>query len=219
MHADGSGCHRSRVAACAGDAARLAVACGRALFLLAVVILWACGSATPTDDPGVRSAGDHVLLYDGPELEVALGIAYASGHLGDSDLVLWASLAGTDDGARVTVDRAAVSVQMPNRRIVPLMTQEEFRGRYGALQGAARRAAVAAPSLVATGPGRAPCGSWFFADPGVGFPRDVLRISVLEACDGPLFFRIPGGVQPGRWELEIHLRESVVEIPFVLEAD
>jgi hypothetical protein len=191
----------------------------RRLAALTLIIAGACSSAPPTVAPAVRAVGDHVLLYDGPELEVALGIAYASGRLGDSDLVLWTSLAGTEDGARVTVDRAAVSVRMPDRTIVPLMTQEEFRGRYGALQGAARRAAVAAPSLVATAPGRAPCGSWFFADPGVGFPRDVLHISVLEACDGPLFFRIPGGVQPGRWELEIHLRESVVEIPFELTAD
>jgi len=32
-----------------------------------------------------------------------------------------------------------------------------------------------------------------------------------------LFFHVPGGVQPGRWELEIALEESAVEIPFVLD--
>jgi hypothetical protein len=47
--------------------------------------------------------------------------------------------------------------------------------------------------------------------------KTVLTISSVEVCDGILFFLVPGGVQSGRWMLEIKLEDTVVQIPFVLD--
>ncbi len=77
-------------------------------------------------------------------------------------------------------------------------------------------AEVFSPTALDSRPTRRPCGDWFFRAPTDGLTRDVLTFSSVEVCDGILFFHVPGGVQPGRWVLEIKLEESIVEIPFVL---
>jgi len=38
-------------------------------------------------------------------------------------------------------------------------------------------------------------------------------------CSGPLVFKVPGGIQPGRWRLIIEQEESRVDVPFELEAE
>jgi hypothetical protein len=73
------------------------------------------------------------------------------------------------------------------------------------------------PSLLSYRANRRPCGEWFLRTPSEGLPRDTLIISALDVCDGVLIFHVPGGTQPGRWELSIELEESVVEIPFILD--
>lgn len=193
----------------------------RPRLVLAVIplVLTACASTVPTGEPGVSATGEHYLLAEGPELEVALGTGYANGHLGAEILILGVSLTAAPGVARTVVDRAAISVQTPDRRTIPPLGRDEYRERFAKLHGAARQAAMSSPTLVGTGPGRRPCGEWFYADPTTAFARDVLYVSPFEACDGELFFEVPGGVQPGRWELEIRLEESVVEIPFTLRLD
>jgi hypothetical protein len=48
---------------------------------------------------------------------------------------------------------------------------------------------------------------------------DELPLSSSQICSGPLVFKVPGGVQPGRWRLIIELQESRADIPFTLELD
>jgi len=187
------------------------------LLISCIVFGWACSSAVPTDDPGVSAVGDHVRIYDGAELQVVLGFGYADGHVGEDYLLLGASLAGTSGGSVATVDRTEISVQTPDRRRIPLLSQSDFRVAYGKLNAAARRAEVFSPTALDSTPSRRPCNDWFFRAPTDGLARDTLTISSIEICDGILFFHVPGGVQPGRWELEIKLEESVVEIPFYLD--
>jgi hypothetical protein len=178
----------------------------------------ACATTVPTGDPGIRAAGSSTLIAEGPELKVALGFGHANAHLGAETLILGLSLAASPGADRTTVDRDRISVQTPDRRRIRLMSRAEYRERFAKLHGAARQAAMLSPTLIGTGQIRRPCGAWFFADPTLDFARDQLVVSPFEACDGELFFSVPGGVQPGRWELEIRLEESTVEIPFTLRA-
>jgi hypothetical protein len=178
---------------------------------------WACSSAVPTGDPGVSAVGEHFYLYEGSELEIALGAGYAAGHVGEEFLLLGASFAGANSGRMTTVDSAGISVQTPDGRMIPLMSQAEFLEAYGRLNAAARRAEVYSPTALESRPTRRPCGDWFFRVPTDGLARDVLTFSSIEVCEGILFFHVPEGVEPGRWVLEIKLEDSVVEIPFVLD--
>jgi len=178
---------------------------------------WACSSAVPTEVPGVSAVGDHVRIYEGAELEVVLGTRYAAGHVGEEYLLLGASLAGASGERRAEVDRAEISVQTPNRRNIPLLSQADFREAYGKLNVAARQAEVFSPTALDSRPTRRPCNDWFFKAPTDGLARDVLTISSIEVCVGILYFHVPEGVQPGRWALEIKLEDSVIEIPFFLD--
>ena len=178
---------------------------------------WSCSSAVPTDVPGVSAVGDHFRSAAGAELEVVLSSRYASGHLGEEVLILGVSLSGADGGKTVKVDRAGITAQTPDRRRLPLMSQDDFRAVFGTLNAAARQAELSSPTALDSRPARRPCNDWFFKAPTDGLTRDVLFISSMDVCDGLLFFHVPGGVQPGRWQLEIALTESDVEIPFVLD--
>jgi hypothetical protein len=46
---------------------------------------------------------------------------------------------------------------------------------------------------------------------------DEIPINSAQICSGPLAFKVPGGIQPGRWRLIIELQESRADIPFTLE--
>ena len=177
----------------------------------------ACSSATSIDVPGVSAVGDHVHRTDGAELDVVLSSRYAAGRLGDEYMILGVAFSGADGGTAVKVDRAGITAQTPDRRKLPLMSQEDFRAVFGKLNAAARGAELSSPTALDSRPMKRPCNEWFFRAPSDGLTRDVLFITPVEVCDGLLFFHVPGGVQPGRWELEIALEESAVEIPFVLD--
>jgi hypothetical protein len=187
------------------------------LLIFYIVSSWACSSAVPTGDPGVSAVGEHFFLYEGPEIEIALGIGYAAGHLGEKYLLLGATFAGNNSGRMARVERAGISVRTPDRQTIPLMIQADFLEAYGKLNAAARRAEVYSPTTLESRPTRRPCGDWFFRVPTDGLARDVLTFSSIEVCEGILFFHVPEGVGPGRWVFEIKLEDSVVEIPFVLD--
>ena len=187
------------------------------LLIILAVVAGACSSAVPTGDPGVSAVGDHVRIYEGAELEVVLGTGYAAGHVGEEYLLLGASLAGASGERMAEVDRAEISVQTPDQRNIPLLSQADFREAYGKLNVAARQAEVFSPTALDSRPTRRPCNDWFYKAPTDGLARDVLTISSIEVCVGILYFHVPERVQTGRWALEIKLEDSVVEIPFFLD--
>jgi hypothetical protein len=177
----------------------------------------ACSSAIPTETPGVSEVGENTRLYEGPDLLAAIGTRFAEQNLGKEYLILEVAFSGPGAGRVAEVDRDRISVRTPDGRRLPLMSQREFGEAYGELYAVANQLErLSSPTTETGGFGR-PCGDWFFRKPGDGLARDVLFISALQSCRGPLFFRVPGGVQPGRWEIEIGLEESTAEIPFFLE--
>jgi len=192
--------------------------CFRTGFLIFCAVSgWACSSAVSTGDPGVSAVGEHFLLYEGPEIEIALGVGYAAGHVGEEYLLLGASFAGASSPKMTRVGRAGISVQTPDRQTIPLLSQAGFLEAYGKLNAAARRAEVYSPIALGSRPSRRPCGDWFFRAPSDGLTRDALSFSSVEVCNGILYFHVPGGVQPGRWVFEAKLEDGTVEIPFVLD--
>jgi len=51
-----------------------------------------------------------------------------------------------------------------------------------------------------------------------GLASDEVPVNTFQLCSGPLVFRVPGGVQPGRWHLVIELKKNRVDVPFELAA-
>ena len=187
------------------------------LIVFCAAVIAACSSVAPTGNPEIRAVGEHFFSYEGSEIEIALGTGYAAGHVGEDFLLLGASFAGANGERMATVDRARISVNTPDRQTIPLMSQADFRDAYAKLNSAARLAEAFSPTVLDSTPTRRPCNEWFFRAPSDGLTRDVLTISSTEVCHGILYFHVLRGVQPGCWELEIELEETVVEIPFVLD--
>lgn len=186
------------------------------VFLLAAALAsGACATAVPTDTPGLSRVREYVLAYDGPELRSELGYRAAASRLGEEWLLLKLSLSAAR-GALTTVEGAGIRVRTPDGRELPLIDMGDFWGVHAELRIALDQMDAWGPPVARLeGAGR-PCTEWFLAPPGSFSDRPYLGLDPSSWCSGPLVFRVPGGVQPGRWVLMIDLEESDVRIPFVL---
>jgi len=174
-----------------------------------------CTSATPTDTPGVDQLGQYILRFKGPEVEVVTGVRHAAANLGSEWLLLEVAVS-SPGGAKATIERDKIFVRTPAGDRIPLASQEEFGRAFGGLQPFLRQADVVRDPMDYFPPSRQDCGLDLFAAPGAQVVFDQVSVNDRRACQGRLFFRVPGGVQPGRWVLGIDLEETTVRIPFTL---
>jgi hypothetical protein len=149
---------------------------------------------------------------------VALGYSHASRSLGDEWLIVAVELTASSRRGATVVNHSDISAITPDGRRLPLISQEEFRSNFGSFRVALERALRSLPILGRYDSAQMPCERWFLADPFGGFAYDEVPVNTFQLCSGPLVFKVPGGVQPGRWRLIIELEESRVDIPFELEA-
>jgi hypothetical protein len=175
----------------------------------------ACSSTRATDTPGVDQVGEYVKRYEGPELEMVLGYRYAASELGDEWLILESNLTAAH-GSVTKIDRSKVFVRTPAGDRIPMASQEELGEAFGSLRPNLRRASVNRDPLDYFPPNREECEASFFTAPGEGIAYNELTLNDRRVCQGRLFFKVPGGIQAGRWTFGIDLEESEVRIPFTL---
>lgn len=116
----------------------------------------------------------------------------------------------------IRVAREAIRLRGPDGRWYELAEQEQFRAAYSELQVALRSSQRMNPPPLSVASYREPCRQWYFAAPGSGFGFSYLDVGQHRMCNGPLVFKIPGGVQPGSWTLAIKPREHEERIQFTL---
>ena len=179
------------------------------------VTLVSCSSATPTDTPGVERMGRSVLRQSGPELITVLGYRFANSQMGDEWMILEVALS-SPGGQTAKVTRENVFLSTPGGNRLPLPTQKEFNEAYGSLRSTIAKADIDRDPLTYFPPDREPCAMRFFVTPGTGVSFDEVVMNDRRACYGRLFFKVQGGIQPGRWVLGIDLPESEIRIPFEL---
>jgi len=175
-----------------------------------------CSSAEPTDDPGVDRMGQYILMSKGPEAEVVIGYRHAQNTLGSEWLLLEAAMT-SPPGQTAIVERKNISLRTPGGATIPMATQKEFGEGYASLQGFISAANVARDPMDYWPPRKQTCLLEFFVEPGRGVAYDQVTVNDFRACQGRLMFKIPGGVQAGRYVLTIDLVESEIRIPFTLE--
>ena len=174
-----------------------------------------CTSATPTDTPGVDQLGQYLLRFKGADVEVVAGYRNAAARLASEWLML--ELAVSSPPAQMaTIKRDQVWVRTPAGDKIMLATQEEFGKAYGGLRSFLRQAEIVRDPMDYFPPSREECGLDFFAAPGSQVVFDQVSVNDRRTCQGQLFFKVPGGVQPGRWVLGVDLPETTVRIPFKL---
>ena len=190
--------------------------------LLALLATAACASSERpgATGPGTSEITRFAVLHEGPE--IAAIVAHPSGKrsLGEEWLALAVELTCTRDSGPVVVRRGDISLRSPDGRRLRPISQDEFRGNYPRLQIPTERSLANLPLLDRYELGRdLPCNRWFIVAPPRMLTFDEIPLSSSQICSGPLVFKVPGGIQPGRWRLIIELEESRADIPFVLELD
>jgi hypothetical protein len=167
----------------------------------------------PITEPVIDQPGEFISRYQGPELELLVSSRVANARLGEEWLVLQVGVGGMESAA-TEVRRDAVSVQLPDGERIPIMSHQAFSSQYSEIAGPARAAAIAAEPLDFTRGNRRDCTLDFMPLPGTSIVRESRFVTMRDLCQGLLYFRIPGGVQPGRYELRVELEERKVDLPF-----
>jgi hypothetical protein len=188
-----------------------------AVLIGTLVIVTACSSAVPTETPGVERLGEYLLRQNGTEADVVLGYKYAAQSLGSEWLILELAIT-SPSGKSAKFERENIWVRTPDGVQIPAATQKAFGEAYGAMRNRISQANVARDPMDYFPPNRQACSLDLYVAPGEGVAYDQVTVNDRRACQGKLFFYVPGGVQPGRYQLGIDLEEEEIRIPFTLEA-
>ncbi len=189
------------------------------LLLTVVVVLvaavTACSSAVPTETPGVERLGNYLLREKVPSAEVVLGYKYAEQSLGAEWLIL--EIAATSpQGESAKFERDKIWVRIPSGTQVPAASQKAFGEAYGGMRNQISQANVTRDPMDYFPPNRRACTTDLFVAPGEGVSYDQFTVNGQRACQGKLFFYIPGGTKSGRYVLGMDMEEDEIRIPFVL---
>jgi hypothetical protein len=187
---------------------------------LALVLTAACASSAlgPADETGTRVISKWSVFHDGPQVAATVVHPSAERSVGDEWLVLAVELTAQQGSGPLEVNRSDITLLTPNGRRLALVSQDEFRQNYPRIQIPVERALASLPLLDRYKPSRdVPCTRWFLVPPPGMLSFDEIPINSAQICSGPLAFKVPGGIQPGRWHLIIELQESRADIPFLLE--
>ncbi len=192
-----------------------------AMLLLGLLSITGCATSSVPDAeyPGTRQITTDAMLHEGPELVAVVGYLQPQRSLGDEWLILAVELTSKRGNKPIVISRSAISLRTPDGRRLTLISQEEFRRNFPRLQIPVERSLRTLPLLYRFEQDREPCGRWFFVSLPGEIAFDEVTLSSFQACSGPLLFKVPGGVQPGRWRLVVELEESRANIPFVLEVE
>jgi hypothetical protein len=180
----------------------------------AAFVTVSCSSTTNVGRPGSGPAGEYLMQGTGP-IEVLLSYKFAAQNPGEEWLLLEAMMTGSLRRA-TEVAREDIFVQTPTGEKIPLPTQKELSAEYSDIRALVRRFEIATQPLDVFSRDRRRCRLPFLVVPGKGTTADKTWLSDREVCVGPLFFPVPGGVQPGRWVLGIDFEEARMRIPFVI---
>jgi hypothetical protein len=188
------------------------------VFILGVMIaVTSCSSAVPTETPGVERLGEYILRQRGNEAEVIVAYKYAALNLGNEWLLLELALS-SPQGESAKFERKDIWVRTPDGVRIPAASQEAFGEAYRGIRAEISQANVVREPMDYFPPNRLPCSIQLYVAPGEGVVFDQVSVNDRRACQGKLFFYIPGGVQPGRYVLGMDLEEDEIRIPFTMEA-
>lgn len=170
----------------------------------------------PTVPERMTLQGEFVRTAYNNEGFVNLGYRIANGSLGEDWMYLQVGLCLQNGVKYQTLKREAFSVRTPDGKTVPLATQKEYGEALG-LAGLNARAKTQKDSLNYFPPGVTRADAFrFFADLGPGSTVSFDQVDVADnrASFGRLFFKIPGGIQPGLHWLVVKFASSEVHVPF-----
>lgn len=197
------------------------------IVLVGLAALWSAAPAeaqkpTPPTvaipQPGVPQImtleGKFVRAAYNNEGYVILGYQPANRSVGEEWMLLEVGITVRDGVKAYELTRAALSVDTPDGKTLPLPTVPEFRA--GNTQALQNRAKVQRDSINYFPPSATQaCRLGFFSDlQDRAMPWDQVELSDRRACLGRLYFKVPGGIKHGQHWLNVKFKDSLIRVPF-----
>jgi hypothetical protein len=174
--------------------------------------------AEPDQKVGIVS--QYVRIAENDEGWVVVGYRVANGSVDDEWMLLDMGITLQDGVENQVLARDSVFLVGPDAKVIPLATIKEHLQAGGALSALDRRASIQSDSINYFPAGsRRPCRLAFFSDPAQrrrGLARDEVDLDSELACAGRLYFKVPGGIQYGLYNLDVRLAKSVLRVPILI---
>lgn len=174
--------------------------------------------AVKLPQPGVPEAftleGKFVRAAYNNEGYVILGYQPANRSIAGEWMLLDVGITLLDKTPNYTLTRAAVSLETPDGKTIPMATSSEQRA--GGTEGLQQRANLQRDSIdYFPRSATLPCRLGFFSDlNSPAMPFDQVELSTNRACLGRIFFHVPGGITYGQHWLDVKFADSLVRVPF-----
>jgi hypothetical protein len=173
-------------------------------------------SAPKPDVPEVFTLmGQFVRVAYNNEGYATLGYRAVQQSIGGEWILLRTGFTLRKNQPGYVLKREHLSLKIPDGTVVPLATQQEFN-KAGGLRSLVMRDSKIHDSIdYFPADVTRPCAVKFFNDPGTrGLAWDQVELSSDRACLGRLFFKVPGGIVPGQYWLNVQFAKSMVQVPF-----
>jgi hypothetical protein len=201
---------------------RRMAAVAAALLLLVMIGVAPAVAQTPQYTPPKPTVSE-IFSLEGEWVRIAynnegyssLGYRYAQEQLGQEWMLLNVGITVRKPAPSYKLVRENLSLTTPDGKRIPLPTQKDYQGAN--LMALNMRAQSINDSINYYPPDASqPCAIKFFADSNSAFPLsfDQVELSWQRVCMGRLYFKVPGGVQPGQHFLNIKFANSELQVPF-----
>lgn len=171
-------------------------------------------------EPGVPEImsieGHFVRVAYNNEGYVVLGYETANRSVGEKWMLLEFGTTLREGVKDQKLTRAAISLDTPDGKHIPLPSIEEYRKGANETQGAQMRNKVQRESINYFPPSaRNVCRLGFFSDlEDKAVAWDQVELTSTRGCLGRLYFQIPGGVAYGQHFLNVKYEGSTLRVPF-----
>jgi hypothetical protein len=179
-----------------------------------VSVILAVPAPAAESEVQVQKIGETLVKWSGPQVEAVLSYRFAKHNPSEPWLLLTIGMTG-QSGKTLQVKRGGIRLTTPAGQSVPLATQKEFGEASVHLQAMLARATID-QEPVDYWLGRRPQRLGLFVMPGEGIAYNDVWVNDRTVAVGPLFFHLPGGTEPGTYQLDITAGESHIQIPFTI---
>jgi len=161
--------------------------------------------------------GTFIRVAENDEGWVTVAYRTANEAVGEEYALIRVGMTLTETKGTQTITRDDIKLVTPDGKVLPLMTQEEAEKASGQLAMLTKRAAMDTDSVnYFPNTANRPCELRFFAAiaaPRASMAYDQVELASQTACVGVLYFHVPGGIQYGNYNLDVHFENSIVKVP------
>jgi hypothetical protein len=148
---------------------------------------------------------------------VIVGYEIANESVGEEWMLLDLGMTVVKGTEAHKITRDDIKLVTPKNEVLSLPTQEEFEKVRGEVLPMVKRSAMMGESINYFPPSAdSPCSIQFFAEtvgPRMMVAYDEVELSSNRACVGRVYFKIPGGIQYGLYNLDVVFANSVLKVP------